>query len=100
MASRVPAEQPAPLPETRRADAERNVLRIQEAAIRLWADEPGAGVADVAAAAGVGRATLYRHFPTRESLLEAIRTQGLADGEEAVEACRLDEGSSTRRSRG
>lgn len=95
MASRVPAEQPAPLPETRRADAERNVQRIHEAAIRLWADEPNAGVADVAAAAGVGRATLYRHFPTRESLLEAIRTQGLADGEAAVEACRLDEGSPT-----
>jgi AcrR family transcriptional regulator len=83
------------LPEPRRADAERNVLRIQEAAIRLWADEPGAGVADVAAAAGVGRATLYRHFPTRESLLEAIRTQGLIDGEAAVEACRIDEGSPT-----
>jgi AcrR family transcriptional regulator len=95
MASRVPAEQPVPVPETRRADAERNVLRIQEAAIRLWADEPNAGVADVAAAAGVGRATLYRHFPTRESLLEAIRRQGLSDGEAAVEACRLTEGSAT-----
>jgi AcrR family transcriptional regulator len=95
MASRVPAEQPVAAPETRRADAERNVLRIQEAAIRLWADEPNAGVADVAAAAGVGRATLYRHFPTRDSLLEAIRHQGLTDGEAAVEACRLDEGSAT-----
>lgn len=93
--SRVHAEQSAPMPETRRADAERNVLRIQEAAIRLWAEEPSAGVADVAAAAGVGRATLYRHFPTRESLLEAIRSQGLTDGEAAVEACRLDEGPAT-----
>ena len=83
------------MPEPRRADAERNVLRIQEAAIRLWAEEPSAGVADVAAAAGVGRATLYRHFPTRESLLEAIRTQGLSDGEAALEACRLDEGPAT-----
>ena len=53
MASRVPAEQPVVVPETRRADAERNVQRIQEAAIRLWADEPNAGVADVAAAAGM-----------------------------------------------
>ena len=96
MASRVPAEQPAPLPESRRADAERNVLRIQEAAIRLWAEEPSAGVADVAAAAGVGRATLYRHFPTRESLLEAIRSQGMTDGEQAMEECRLDEGSPTK----
>lgn len=91
----MPAEQPVSPPETRRADAERNVLRIQEAAIRLWAEEPNAGVADVAAAAGVGRATLYRHFPTRESLLEAIRTQGLIDGEAVVDACRLEEGSAT-----
>jgi AcrR family transcriptional regulator len=89
----MPAEQPVAVPETRRADAERNVLRIQEAAIRLWAEEPNAGVADVAASAGVGRATLYRHFPTRESLLEAIRTQGLTDGEAAAAACRVDEGS-------
>ena len=97
MAGRVPAEQrsEAHLVESRRADAARNVARIQEAAIRLWADNPTAGVAEVATAAGVGRATLYRHFPTRESLLEAIRSQGLADGERAAEACRVDEGTAT-----
>ena len=83
------------MPESRRADAERNIARIQEAAIRLWSQNPTAGVAEVAAAAGVGRATLYRHFPTRESLLEAIRSQGLADGEQAALACRLDEGTAT-----
>ena len=53
-------------------------------------------MADVAAAAGVGRATLYRHFPTRESLLEAIRSQGMTDGEQAMEDCRLDQGSPTQ----
>jgi AcrR family transcriptional regulator len=81
--------------ESRRSDAERNIVRIQEAATRLWADNPTAGVAEVATAAGVGRATLYRHFPTRESLLEAIRSQGLADGERAAAGCRLDEGTAT-----
>lgn len=81
--------------ETRRADAERNAARIQEAATRLWAQDPAAGVAEVATAAGVGRATLYRHFPTRESLLEAIRSQGLTDGERAAEDCLLDEGTAT-----
>ncbi len=97
MASRVPAEQHSDvqLADHRRADAARNVARIQEAAIRLWSENPTAGVAEVATAAGVGRATLYRHFPTRESLLEAIRSQGLADGERAAATCRLDEGTAT-----
>ncbi len=93
----MPAEQhpDARSVETRRADAERNVARIQEAAIRLWSGNPAAGVAEVATAAGVGRATLYRHFPTRELLLEAIRSQGLAEGERAAERCRLHEGTAT-----
>lgn len=97
MAGHVTAEQDpdAPPAESRRADAERNVARIQEAAIRLWAENPSAGVAEVATAAGVGRATLYRHFPTRESLLEAIRSQGLTDGERAAERCSLSEGTAT-----
>ena len=71
------------------------VHRIVEVAARLLADNPGAGMADVAAGAGVGRATLYRHFPTREALVEAIREQAVEDAEQALAACRLDEGSAT-----
>jgi AcrR family transcriptional regulator len=36
-------------------------------------------MADVAAAAGVSRATLYRYYPHREALLEALAAQALAD---------------------
>jgi AcrR family transcriptional regulator len=55
-----------------RADAERNRLRVLETARALFA-ERGDEVqhAEVARAAGVGVGTVYRHFPTRQSLVEA-----------------------------
>jgi AcrR family transcriptional regulator len=56
-----------------RADAARNFDAILVAARELFA-ERGSDVllADVAKRAGVGVATLYRHFPTREDLAEAV----------------------------
>ena len=48
-------------------------MRIVEASRRLLEQSPAAPVADVAAAAGVSRSTLYRHFPDRDSLLRAAR---------------------------
>jgi AcrR family transcriptional regulator len=55
-----------------RADAERNRHRVLEAARALFA-ERGDEVqhAEVARAAGVGVGTVYRHFPTRQALVEA-----------------------------
>ncbi len=57
----------------RRADAERNRAKILEAA-RAAFTEPGAPVsmAEVSRRAGVGMATLYRNFPGRRELLEAL----------------------------
>ncbi|KJS55042.1 transcriptional regulator [Streptomyces rubellomurinus subsp. indigoferus] len=62
-----------------RADARRNRERILEAAVRAFA-EKGADVPidTIAKAAGVGSATLYRHFPTREALVEAAYRNELA----------------------
>ncbi|MCZ2810705.1 MULTISPECIES: TetR/AcrR family transcriptional regulator [unclassified Modestobacter] len=59
----------------RRADAERNRERILAAA-RTGFAEPGAplSMAEVARRAGVGMATLYRNFPGRRDLLEALYT--------------------------
>jgi AcrR family transcriptional regulator len=64
---------PAPATPARRADAERNRDKILAAARAAFAD-PGAQVsmAEVARRAGVGMATLYRNFPNREALLEAL----------------------------
>lgn len=56
-----------------RADAQRNRARLVEAAKAvLGAGGPGASLEGVARHAGVGIGTLYRHFPTREDLFQAV----------------------------
>ncbi|WP_214414027.1 TetR/AcrR family transcriptional regulator [Sphaerisporangium fuscum] len=63
-----------------RTDAERNRHRVMEAARALFA-ESGHEVqmSEVARAAGVGVGTLYRKFPTREALIEAIAEHRAAE---------------------
>jgi AcrR family transcriptional regulator len=56
-----------------RADASRNRERLIAAATQVFgAGAPQASLGAVARAAGVGIGTLYRHFPTREALFEAV----------------------------
>jgi AcrR family transcriptional regulator len=56
-----------------RADAQRNRARLLEAAEAVFAAEGISGPVDlIAETAGVGVGTLYRHFPTKEKLFEAI----------------------------
>jgi AcrR family transcriptional regulator len=56
-----------------RADAVRNRDRVLEAARTVFsAGGPEASLETVARTAGVGIGTLYRHFPTREALFEAV----------------------------
>lgn len=56
-----------------RADAERNRLRVLEAAEEVLArDGLAVSMRAVADRAGVGLGTIYRHFPTREALLQAV----------------------------
>jgi AcrR family transcriptional regulator len=57
----------------RRADAQRNVGLLVVAAREAFAAHgPNAPLDDIARAAGVGAGTLYRHFPTRLALFEAV----------------------------
>ncbi|MEU6255177.1 helix-turn-helix domain-containing protein [Streptomyces sp. NPDC047043] len=66
---------PAPRPPVRRADAERNRDRILAAARTAFAaPDAQVSMAEVARRAGVGMATLYRNFPGRQELLEALYT--------------------------
>jgi AcrR family transcriptional regulator len=58
---------------TLRADARRNRERIMSAGRELFAREgPQAQMDEIAAHAGVGIGTVYRHFPTKEALLTAM----------------------------
>src|SRR5215470_15704444 len=60
---------------TRRADAERNRDKILAAARSAFADpEADVSMAEISRRAGVGMATLYRNFPGRRELLEALYT--------------------------
>lgn len=66
-------------PSRLRADARRNRERILEAAVRAFSERGSDVPIDaIAKAAGVGSATLYRHFPTREALVEAAYRNELA----------------------
>ncbi|TDO69414.1 TetR family transcriptional regulator [Kribbella sp. VKM Ac-2571] len=56
-----------------RADATRNRRQLLEVATRMFASaEAEPSMRAIANEAGVGIATLYRHFPTRESLVDAV----------------------------
>ena len=56
-----------------RADARRNYQRLVAAAATAFAEHgTDASMDDIARRAGVGPGTLYRHFPTRHALLEAV----------------------------
>jgi AcrR family transcriptional regulator len=65
------------IPETivrpRRADAQRNYDKLVAAARTAYAEDgTSVPLEDIAERAGVGIGTLYRHFPTRQALLEAV----------------------------
>ena len=62
-----------PATDDLRADARRNRCRILEAAESVFTTKGmGASTDEVAAAAGVGIGTVFRHFPTKSALLEAL----------------------------
>jgi len=64
---------PSHLQPPKRADARRNYEKLLAAARQAFAETgPDASLEEIARRAGVGIGTLYRHFPTRQTLLEAV----------------------------
>lgn len=60
-------------PRKPRADAERNRQRLTEVAKQAFAERGGDVTLDeIAKRAGMGIGTLYRHFPTRDAMLQAV----------------------------
>jgi AcrR family transcriptional regulator len=66
--------------------------RILDAAFAAFARDPGSSLAEVAAAAGVGRSTVHRAFPTREALLDVLARTAAARIEAAFERAELQQG--------
>lgn len=60
--------------------------------MRVLADHPGASMAEIADASGLGRATLYRHFATRADLVRVIQARAMDAGAVALAAADLDRG--------
>jgi TetR/AcrR family transcriptional repressor of mexCD-oprJ operon len=83
-------DEPPQSPRPRRADAERSVARILDAAIDALANDPEASMAEIARRASVVRATIYVHFPTRESLIEAVTERAIAEVTQAMAAAEPD----------
>ncbi len=88
--------QPNPTPLTparpRQALQERVSAAILEAAARTLASHgEQASMNDVAVAAGVARATVYRYFPNRQALLDALAGFAVSDATSRLAAARLDE---------
>jgi serine phosphatase RsbU (regulator of sigma subunit) len=64
-----------------RSDRALNRTKLVEAARELLGQDPDADMAEIAAAAGVARSTAYRHFTTREEIVNAVRAQLRDDAE-------------------
>ncbi|WP_328325427.1 MULTISPECIES: TetR/AcrR family transcriptional regulator [unclassified Streptomyces] len=75
------------MPKPMRADARRNYERLlKEAALAFAERGVDASLDDIAKRAGVGSGTLYRHFPTRQDLLEGVYVDSIDElAEQAVE---------------
>ncbi|MFC7375792.1 TetR/AcrR family transcriptional regulator [Brachybacterium sp. GCM10030267] len=72
-----------------RADARESIARILDAAQEVYAGDPNASLDRVAQVAGVARATVHRHFSSRQVLLDALVRDQNRRYREALEQARV-----------
>lgn len=77
----------------RRADAERSVAAILDAALEALASDPDSSMSEIARRAGVVRATIYVHFPTRTALLDAVMEHATGQVVEAMRGAEPQRGA-------
>lgn len=65
---------------------------ILDAAVETLTRQPNASLADIAAAANVGRTTVHRYFPERADLIDAISADAIDKVAKATTRARVDEG--------
>jgi AcrR family transcriptional regulator len=97
----MPSHSPTPHEDRpRRADAERSEARILDAAIDALTSDPDASMAEIARRAGLVRATVYVHFPTRDVLIAAVTERAMSEVVDvivAAEPARGDPAEALRR---
>ncbi|MGH3473007.1 MAG: TetR/AcrR family transcriptional regulator [Nocardioidaceae bacterium] len=84
-----------PRPRPRRADAERSIAAILDAATYVLAERSDASMDDIAAAAGISRQTIYAHFGSRDALVNALLDRVTRRVTDAIDAADLDTGSAS-----
>lgn len=75
-----------------RADAQRSVAAILDAAVEVLCIRPDASVDEIAKAAGLTRQTVYAHFASREALMAAVLDRVTRDVLAELDAAKVDEG--------
>jgi AcrR family transcriptional regulator len=82
----------SPKPRKRRTDAARNIEGILDAASTLLSEQPDASMAEIAAAAGVARQTVYTHYRSRQELIAAAIDRAIDETARALDDARIDHG--------
>lgn len=77
----------------KRADAERTITAILDAALQSFATSPDATVTEIAKAAGVGRVTVYGHFDSLPAIVDALLARSLDEADATFADLDLESGT-------